>query len=521
MTPLFEPDTSNDLAVPNLLSRNRALRSFIKVNRYIPGILLSLFLSLFGSARTDTILILHTNDIHAHLRADYDGSGGLPYVSGYINQQRAERTDILVLDAGDVAEKGDLVAFATDCELVYEAMGRVGFDAGAPGNHDHDFGVPQLHRFAELADPMRMLCINLVDEDGVPEFPPSSIFEVDGVRVGVIGMIVPRDEYGLDREATAEAMAREAERLEPEVDLTIAVCHESSRHCANLSRIAPLIDVYISGHSHEVLPEAVVVPETGALIVQAGSYAEYVGRLELTIDLESETILEANSELVPMRHDVIPCDIDMLQWIREHERALTPEADRLVGWTDTVFDYRQLGNLGAAALRESTGADIAFCAPGQVIRATLPIGLVDVNAIFRTGGERAHHVIETRLTGSEIEAYLLGMEISDWYQTSWAGFRASVGNEGGKPVIQTNLDADRSYRVVIPELEWRTRFLRLIDRARKDPDRWNLALPEAIPEISKAETTFTDAVTDYLDARLENTSNLVAIIDEATSRTKL
>ena len=396
-------------------------------------------------------------------------------------------------------------------------MGRIGFDAGAPGNHDHDFGLPQLNRFAALADPMQMLCINLINEDGQPEFAPSSIFEVDGVRVGVIGVIVPRDEYGLDREGTAEAVAREAERLEPEVDLTVAVCHESSRRCANISRTAPLVDVFISGHSHEVLPEAIVVPETGAFIVQAGSYAEYVGRLELTIDLESETILEASSELVPMRHDAVPCDIDMLEWIREQERELTPEAERLVGWTDTVFDYRQLANLGAAALRESTGADAAFCAPGQIIRAKLPIGLIDVNAIFRTGGERAHHVIETRLTGSEIEAYLQGMETSDWYQTSWAGFRASVDNSNGQPVIRTDLDADRSYRVVIPELEWRTRFLRMIDRNRQDPERWNLELPEVSPEISEADTSFTEAVTAYLQARIDTGTSLAAIIDETTS----
>ena len=409
------------------------------------------------------------------------------------------------------------MAFATDCELVYEAMGRIGFDAGAPGNHDHKFGLAQMHRFDALADPMQMLCINLVKEDGELEFAPSSVFEVDGVRVGVIGMIVPRDEFGLDREATAEAMAREAERLEPEVDLTIAVCHESSKRCADLSRAAPLIDVFISGHSHEVLPEAVVVPETGARIVQAGSYAEFVGRLELTIDLETGAILEADSELVPMRHDTIPCDIDMLEWIREQERELTPEAGRLVGWTDTVFDYRQLANLGAAALRESTGADVAFCAPGQIIRDTLPIGLVDVNAVFRTGGERGHHVIETRLTGSEIEAYLQGMEISDWYQTSWAGFRASVENTNGEPAIRTNLEEDRSYRVIMPELEWTSRFLRLVDRAREDPERWNLALPEVAPEISEADTSFTEAVTAYLQARVGTDPSLAAIIDETTS----
>ena len=251
----------------------------------LPIISLALVLIPSAPARTDTVVILHTNDIHAHLRPDYDGTGGLSFVSGYIDRERSERSDVLVLDAGDVAEKGDLLAFATDCEIVYEAMGRIGFDAGAPGNHDYDFGLDQLRRFAELAAPMRMLCTNLVDETGALVFAPSTVFDVDGVRVGVIGMITPQDTLTLDEEATAAAIALEAERLEPDVDLTIALCHDSVEVCQTMARAAPLVDLFVSGHSHEALHEAVIVAETGARIVQAGCYAEFVGRVEMTIDL--------------------------------------------------------------------------------------------------------------------------------------------------------------------------------------------------------------------------------------------
>ena len=472
-------------------------------------------------ARTDTLVILHTNDIHAHLRNDYDGSGGLPFVSGYIRQERALRPDILVLDAGDVAEKGDLVAFATDCELVYEALGRIGYHAGAPGNHDHDFGIPQLRRFEALADPMQLLCINLLQEDGTTEFTPSAIYDIDGVRVGVIGMIVPRNANCLDDDETAAAMAREAERLEPLVDLTVALCHDTSKACAALSRGAPLIDIFVSGHSHEVLHEAIIVPETGARIVQAGSYAEYVGRVELLLDLETKEILKLESSLVPMGHDSIPCDIDMLEWIRQKERELTPEAPRLVAWTDQKFDYRQLANLGAAALRSVTSAEIAFCGPGQVIRGSLPVGLIDVNAIFRTGGERAHEVIETRLLGSEIQSYLQGLEQSDWYQTSWSGFRASIEEGSDGVSVRTDLDPARTYRVVFPRLEWDTRFLRLLVRSRQEPDEWNLTLPATAPETRPVPTSFTEAVTRYLEPEIKDGVSLETIIRNATAAMQL
>ena len=479
--------------------------------------LLAFLILPLAPARTDTLVILHTNDIHAHLRDDYDGSGGLPFVSGYIRRERSLRPDILVVDAGDVAEKGDMVAYATDCEIVYQALSRIGYHAGAPGNHDHDFGIPQLRRFATLADPMQMLFINLLEEDGSTSFQPSAIFDIDGVKVGVIGMIVPRNEHCLNDEETGIAMAKEAERLEPLVDLTIAVCHDTAKACAALSRLAPLIDLFVSGHSHEVLHEAVVVPETGARIVQAGSYAEYVGRVELVIDLDTKEIVEAESHLVAMEHDSVPCDIGMLEWIRETETRLTPEARRLVAWTDQTFDYRQLADLGAAALRSATGAEIAFCAPGQIIRDSLPIGLIDVNAVFRTGGERAHEVIETRLSGSVIQSYLQGLEQSDWYQTSWSGFRASIDMGSDGPRVSTDLDPDRTYRVVLPKLEWDTRFLRLLDRARKDPGEWHLNLPETAPESHPVATTFTEAVTRYLEDGIQQGVSLDEIIREVST----
>lgn len=486
------------------------------MNRIPIGLILGLVLVLAQSvpARTDSVVILHTNDIHAHLRADYDGSGGLAFVSGYISRQRAERPDILVLDAGDVAEKGDLVAFATDCEIVYEAMGQIGFDAGAPGNHDHDFGIPQLRRFAEMAAPMQMLCINLLDADGKPEFAPSAVFDVDGVRVGVIGMIVPRDGNCLDDDETAAAMAREAERLEPDVDLTVALCHDSVKACIALSLAAPLIDVFVSGHSHEVLAQAVVVPETGARIVQAGCYAEYVGRIELSIDLDSGAVVSAESELVTMDHKTTPCDIGMQEWVRRSELEFSPEAARLVGWTEQEIGYRQMGDLGARAIQWKTGADIAFCAPGQIIRAKLPIGLIDLNAIFRTGGERGHHLVETRLLGSEVEAYLTGLEMADWYQTSWSGFKASIDATGEGVAVHTDLIANQPYRVVLPQLEWTTRFLRLVDRTRFNPEDWPLDLPPTAPETWPVETSFTEATADFLSQPQFSGLSLTEVIDQ-------
>ena len=449
--------------------------------------------------KTDTVLILHTNDIHDHLRPDYDGAGGLPYVSGYIKSIRARRSDVLVLDAGDVAEKGDMVAFETDSEITYQALGMIGYDAGTFGNHDHDFGIPQLHKFQSLAGEMKILCLNLIKENGDLEFTPSAIFDVDGVKVGVIGAIVPRKELGLNQEETIKAPALEAKRLDERVDLVIAVCHISSKLCRMISLMAPEIDVFVSGHSHEAIPKAIVVEETGAYIVQAGSYAEYVGRLELEIDLTSKKIISAKSELVPMKHDTVPLDEEMLEWVLEKERAITPQASRFVFHNDSEIDRVGMGRLGAAALRASSGADIGFCNADQVIRATLPVGDVDINAIFRTGGQRGYEVIKANLKGNVIEAYLNALKRTGYPLTQWSGFRAIVPPDGnGSEIIKTDLDPDRLYSIIMPKKEWDTRLLRsfwkVIERNIGD----GIKVPQYVLSTIPTSITFTDAVTDYI-----------------------
>ena len=476
-------------------------------------VLLSLS-SLWG--KTDSVLILHTNDIHDHVRPDYDGSGGLPFVSGYIKQIRNQRKDVLLLDAGDVAEKGDMVAFATQSELTYEALGRIGYHAGAPGNHEHDFvGIKGLKKFESLAGGMKMLCINLIKEDGSPQFESSAIFDIDGVKVGVIGMIVPRKENCLDDEATAHAMAREAERLDEQVDLIVATCHFGSEDCANISRIAPKIDVFISGHSHEILHDRITVPETGAIIVQAGSNTEYVGRLELVLDMDTKEIQKVNSRLVAMEHDKIPVDIKMLEWVRQREQELTPDCSRVIAWTSEKVGHAEVGQLAATALQEYGKADIGFCAAGQIIRASLPVGVLDVNAFFRTGGERGFRTIEVNLTGTEIIAYLNGMQNSDWYMTLWSGFSASsVTSSDGLVLMKTDLDTKKIYRVVMPELEWTTRFQRLVQKAKEHPEL-NYLQPLAKEFLAPHQTgySYTDAVCAYVENSIPERVGLLEHIE--------
>jgi 2',3'-cyclic-nucleotide 2'-phosphodiesterase (5'-nucleotidase family) len=449
-----------------------------------------------GSAGTEkTLLILHTNDMHDHVRPDYDGIGGIPFISGFVSEVRSQRNDVIVLDAGDVAEKGDLVARKTGSELTFEALSRIGYHAWTPGNHDHDFGIAALRRFTELAG-MDILCINLLKEDGSTEFDPSGIYNIDGLRVGVIGAIVPRKDLSLNLEETARAMARESQRLKPETDIVLALVHMSVRDAVYISNIAADIDVFITGHSHQRLHEAVSVPQTGALVVQAGSDANYVGWLELTIDTRVGKILSYDSKLVEMNHLVVSPDLELLEWVRRKEVEISPEAQKIVGWAPREINYAEVGYLAAEALRKATEADIAFNHSEQIIRSTLPAGILDVNAIYRTGGERGHRLIEIELSGSEIHNYLQGLQVSRWIQTQWSGFHGVV--EDG--IFKSNLEMERLYRVVMPEMEWETRFQNLFRRVTERPNEYpGISPPDRALVPKVLDISWTDAMISLLN----------------------
>lgn len=450
------------------------------------------------NAGTERLVILHTNDIHDHVRASPAG-GGLPYVSSYVKQVREKEPAVLLLDAGDVGEKGDYVGMKTRGAITWEAMGQIGYDGVVVGNHDFDpLSIEELRlRERLLGEPI--LCLNILGRDGNPLFKASRIFEVGELKVGVIGMIVPRKPElgGLNLLESGNALQREAKRLRPLVSLVVALCHDSVEVCAEWSRMAPEVSVFISGHSHDVLRKPYVVQETGGLIVQAGYNVEWVGRLELEIDRESGEIMTYDGRVVPMEPGIVQPDEAMVDWVRKRESALAPEA------TEWVFDNPSpIGKLGVAqlaaeSLRVAAGADIGFCHPDAVIRSDLPTGSVDFNTLFLTGGFYGHTTVVAELSGIEIEAYIHALSAWEREQPVVSGFRViRETTHRGAVIRHTDLDPSKTYRVAMPEVEWERRILRMIGKAiAAFPDN-----PLAAREFnaSVVEPTFTRSMISYI-----------------------
>src|SRR4029077_19660890 len=94
-------------------------------------------------SRPESLLILHTNDIHAHLMpyedAQGDLGGGAAARAALIARLRAFPGKTLLLDAGDVFQGTPYYNYFRGVPD-YRSMSLVGYDAGAFGNHELDDG---------------------------------------------------------------------------------------------------------------------------------------------------------------------------------------------------------------------------------------------------------------------------------------------------------------------------------------------------------------------------------------------
>lgn len=439
--------------------------------------------ALAAAAETRSLLILHTNDLHDHVRSAAGDTGGLPYIAGYVAQQRAKRSDILLLDAGDVTEKGDMVAFDSQSKVTYEAMGRMKYDAAVPGNHDFSPGLEHLDACRALLGNTAYLCINCVDGAGKPRWDASHVFEVNGLRVGVIGATVETDKgRTLDLDATAGRIAEEAARLDKDCHLLVVLAHLGVEDCRTLAGKAPSIDVFVGGHTHELLRKPARA-ESGAIIVQTGNYALRVGTIDLSVDTETRAVTLVEGGVVEMRHDTIPPDDSMLARVRAEEQRLCPEASRVVGRADATVTESAMARIAAAALREKAGANVGFCHPLQIMRSSLPAGDVDLNALFLTGGQRGSTLVTARLHGRDIGAYLEALRRERKGVTAWSGFEGEVTATG----VTSDLEPERVYTVVMPEAEWKFRLLKLWKKDAGEP-----------PTASACEINFTDTLAEYI-----------------------
>ncbi len=389
---------------------------------------LVLLLAGCGSGDHREITIVHTNDLHGHVLPTRvagwsDRTGGYAIFVSWLEGVRRENEEkdipTLVLDAGDLF-MGTVEGNLTRGRAVVRLMNRAGYDAAAVGNHEFDFGFFNFYQMAREAD-FPFLSANILRKESgeAPEFiQPFLVREYDGLKVGVIGVTVDETpELTTVGNVSPIVFRNPAESIRPYVrklrgegaDLLIVLSHLGLEEDRKLAAAVEDIDLIIGGHSHDLLAKPIRAGSRPTLIVQAGSYGRFAGRLDLRVDTGDNRISGHRAEIFVNRQYSRPADLPTNQLLAEIREEVGGEYDQVVGIAlqDIVSADNEgspLGNLIADAMRKKVGADAAFQNP-YGIRADLLRGPVTRRDIF-TMLPFDNSIVTMDLTGRQIRQLL-------------------------------------------------------------------------------------------------------------------
>lgn len=365
--------------------------------RRIVSVLLLSFL-LVATAHADHLVILHSNDSHGALFAPDAGSaigdvGGIARVASAVRQVRTQCPgEVLLLHAGDVLSRGDVLTVGTRGRVNFELMKHIGYDVMTPGNGDFYGGVLPLIA-AQRQAALPMIHANIAKKaSGELLFPPYVLRKVNGIRIAVLGLGVVRMEHPLAkplafRDPLAEA-AHYVPGLRRKADLVVVLSHLGYEADQALAARVPGIDLIVGGHSHTVLHEPLRVagPDgtRDVVIVQAGNLERFLGRVDIDVDKRAGRVesVHIESHLIPLDASVTP-DANVLAVLQKELQPLTEVLGSVrEGLAHPKEGESPMALWVAAQMRDAVGADAALVERSGV-SAPLEPGEVTLADIYR------------------------------------------------------------------------------------------------------------------------------------------
>ena len=256
-----------------------------------------LLLSLPLAAEIRSLTILHTNDLHARLTPLENHAGGFAYLAAAIRHERANCTDCVLLNAGDLVQ-GTPVSTIFHGTPVYEIGNLLGFDAATLGNHEFDYGWQQALHFVKIAK-YPIVTANVVDASGKLFTPkPYVILKVNGLRVAILGMMTesladvttPRSMGEWHTLSAIETARKYAAELKGKSDLIVLLGHIAPQEEQRFLSSVPEIPVLVTGHAHNGMDQ--LAENGGRIQVRVKGYGQELGRLELKVDTEKKAPVE-------------------------------------------------------------------------------------------------------------------------------------------------------------------------------------------------------------------------------------
>ena len=424
------------------------------------------------------IVILSTTDMHGRIfpidyyTNKYDNVG-IAKVATLIKEARKNDPDLLLLDSGDTIQGTPLEYIHnrrnnTPPDPMMLTMNALKYDAMTVGNHEYNFGLKVLEKARSEAK-FPWLSANSYDRaSDKTHYQPYIIKEVQGVRVGILGLTTPGipnwenlpNYEGLEfHETVGEAkkwvpILRDKEKADVvviamhmgiEEDLRTGQLNPSNVANENaalaIARQVPGVDVILMGHTHVPVNDLFV---NGVLLTQANRWASHIARVDLYLDKTSaggwQTAAKA-ARIIPVTEKTEidpeiakigePYDKETQAWLG---RAIGESAEELTARDCRLRDTAIIDLIQRVQL-EAGKADVSLAACFNP-QAQIPRGAVTVRDIAGLY-EYENTLITLELTGQQLKdalehsaryfkEYQPGSSLNDLVDSRIPGFNFDV-----------------------------------------------------------------------------------------------
>jgi 2',3'-cyclic-nucleotide 2'-phosphodiesterase (5'-nucleotidase family) len=423
----------------------------------LTGILLLAIHPVFAQksreGRTE-VIILHLNDMHAKI----DGFARLKYLADSL---RRSHPYVFIVAAGDNFTGNPYVDMVADKGApMIDLMNQSGFIVSCFGNHEFDLGQDFLKkRIAQAKFPF--ICANMnTGSSGLKQPQPYFILKAGSLQIPLLGLLEINDSgipdthpskvRGLSFKDPLKT-AGDYIGLKTKYGCLIALTHLGIETDEKLAREYPQFDVVIGGHSHTILKKPVL--ENGVMIVQAGSYQRFIGKLTLVFNRNS---VEAKSDTLIAMESLHGSDMAIEKLADKYEN--NPEFEKVAGIAVSPINGKQdLGALMTEAMAWASKTDIAFQNQGGIRIQNIPEGEIKVKDIYRLdpfGNQVVIYKLSVKEIGSLIlNSYKKEREID--LIPSGMSYTISKGEKGKEPQLNMfdrsgkPLNPDRTYTIAV------------------------------------------------------------------------
>jgi sulfur-oxidizing protein SoxB len=406
--------------------------------------------------------------------------GGIAHMKTMIDHVKKERGEknVILLDSGDTWQ-GTAVALKTRGEAIVDAQNYLGVDVMV-GHWEFTYGK---ERVKELIGMLKgeFISQNVIDDDPFSDdfeelvFPPYTIKEIGGAKIGIIGQSFPFTStanpkkftqgwsFGL-RHETLQEFINEL-RNEKKVDAVVVLSHDGFSVDQELAKKVKGVDFILSGHTHDPSPKPIIVNDTVILI--AGSHGKFISRLDL--EIKDKKVVDYSFKLMPVASNLVPADKKGEELVAKWYKPFDKELNEVLGVTKgTLYKrdtfYSTFDALIGQAIQAEMGSDIVFTPGYRWGTSLLPGDKILKDNVYEMTAITYPEVYTFELKGAVIAKLLediadnvfnenpLYQQGGDMSRLTGASYSIKVGEKSGKRISELMIggkpiDLKKSYKV--------------------------------------------------------------------------